>query len=119
MNCVALYLIFYGPKIDGFLSNVSNLRDLRGLYNLIDMFDLPFTSYSNSHSETQSSRIFTVCSSTNSRPKIYTVDAENSVKECIVVRGTDVVDSGSLGEAHRWNYHHYSMLSVTLQQRKF
>lgn len=97
MNCVALYLIFYGPKIDDFLSNVSNLRDLRGLYNLIDMFDLPFT-YSNSHSETQISRIYTVCSSTNSGPVIYTVDAENSVKECIVVRGTDVVDSGSLCE---------------------
>ncbi|KAH7872124.1 amidohydrolase family-domain-containing protein [Lentinula edodes] len=98
MNCVALYLIFYGPIFDDFLSNVSNLRDLRGLYNLIDIFDLPFT-YSNSHSETQSSRIYTVCSSTNSRPVIYTVDAENSVKECIVVRGTDVIDSGILDRA--------------------
>ncbi|KAJ4467017.1 amidohydrolase 3, partial [Lentinula aciculospora] len=41
---------------------------------------------------------YTVCSSSNSEPGIYTVDDDNSVVECIVVEGTDVVDSGRLVE---------------------
>lgn len=37
---------------------------------------------------------YAVCS--HDRPAIYTVDAENSIVECIVVNGSTIVDAGSI-----------------------
>ena len=39
---------------------------------------------------------YAVCS--YDRPAIYIVDADNSIAECIVVYGSTIVDSGSIGE---------------------
>ncbi|KAJ3841739.1 amidohydrolase family-domain-containing protein [Lentinula raphanica] len=91
MNCVALYLIFRGPPVDIVLYNLFGLQ-LEG-----------FSSHSPSHHnpdsgspQSNASQLYALCSHNTTKPKIYTVDAVDSVTECILVSGTSVVDSGSL-----------------------
>ncbi|KAJ3992689.1 amidohydrolase family-domain-containing protein [Lentinula boryana] len=98
MNCVALYLIFFGPPIDPVLYNLCNSR------NLFSLQFTGFTPHLQLHPDLDfnpiqdGSQVYALCSHNNTEPKIYTVDEHNTVKECIVVAGTNVVDSGSLAQ---------------------
>lgn len=53
---------------------------------------LSFLYYGSQSADTS---FYAVCSADGDN--VYTVDSENRVTQCLVVAGTDIVDSGSLG----------------------
>ncbi|KAI5123983.1 hypothetical protein M0805_006395 [Coniferiporia weirii] len=59
-------------------------------------------------------RSYALCS--RNGPAIYTIDETNSIVECLLVHGSNILDTGSLDEVlTKWNQKHYNIYSEGMQ----